>query len=116
MTEERLNRGRPEPMASLFRDRAHMTGYVTVAEVGSFSAASRLLRPSKQGLAQVLARYEADLGVTLFVRDHGRGAFPTILGEVAVAQARLILAQMEEADRVFNDAHDALNMLGPAKW
>ena len=46
MTEERRNRGRPEPFASLFRDRAHMTGYVTVAEAGSLSAASRLLRPS----------------------------------------------------------------------
>ena len=69
-----------------------MAGYVAVAEAGSLSAASRLLRPSKQGLARVLSRYETDLGVTLLVRDHGRGAFPTIPGEVAVAQARLILA------------------------
>ena len=64
----------------------------------------------------MLARYETDLGVTPFVRDHGRGAFPTILGEVAVAQARLILAQMEDADRTFAQACDALNVLGPAKW
>ena len=38
------------------------------------------------------------------MRDHARGAFPTTLGKTAVAQARLILEQMEDADRTFAQA------------
>lgn len=109
--------GRPEPIHSVFMNRWHMEMFVAIAEAGSLHAAARQLDSTAQGISRALARYEDGVEATLFVRDRrARGAFPTLIGSIAVDQARLILAQMEESDRILVEARDALNVLGPSKW
>ena len=105
--------GRPEPIPSVFMNRRHLEIFVTIAEAGSMHAAART---TAQGISRALTRYEDGVAATLFVRDHAQGAYPTILGTIAVSQARLILNSMEVADQIFARARDALNMLGPSRW
>jgi DNA-binding transcriptional LysR family regulator len=111
-----IEHGGPNPLPTLFRNRLHMTNFVTLADSGSLGAAAQVLGSNKQWLSQMIHRYEETVGVTLFVRDRNKGSYPTLLGSVAVEQARLVLKSMEDADRTFDQARDALNMLGPGKW
>ena len=68
-------------------------------------------------IAKALDRCEEDVSTRLFVRDQYPGAYPTLLGNIAVSQARVIPKSMEDGDRTFLQARDALNMsLGPGKW
>ena len=78
---------------------------LTLAEEGSFSAASRKLLVSQPSLSQFVQKLEADLGVTLFERtqplrltDHGR---------VYCETAKRILIEEEIMRKRFLDIDDA---------
>ena len=56
------------------------------------------------------------MSTRLFVWDQFPGAYPTLLGNIAVSRARVILKFMEDAGQTFAQAHNALNMLGSETW
>ena len=64
---------------------------VTIADLGSFSAAGRKLGRAQSAISQAIATLEAVQGVSLFDRD-GRRPRQTEAGRVLVEQARLVLA------------------------
>lgn len=63
---------------------------VTLAEEGSVSRAADKLYMAQSSLSEFLRQYEAELGVTLFVRT-SRGIRPTAAGSLFVDNARTIL-------------------------
>lgn len=67
---------------------------VAVADAGSFSAAGEVLAMTQPAVSRQVAGLERQLGVKLF-RRLTRGVTPTPAGEVAVAHARGILAQLD---------------------
>ncbi|MFI5445157.1 LysR family transcriptional regulator [Polaromonas sp. UC242_47] len=72
---------------------------VTIADAGSFSAASRELRRAQSAISQAVANLEGLQGVELFDR---RGHRPrlTEVGRVLVDQARLVLASATRFEAV----------------
>lgn len=64
---------------------------VTIADVGSFSAAARELRRAQSAISQAVATLEEIQGVRLFDRSGHRPRL-TDIGMVLVEQARLVLA------------------------
>ena len=78
----------------------------TIVEMASFSKASKKLYISQPALSQGIRRIEAELGVTLFVRDRtkvvptaaalqiAKEGMPLVLKAEALTQLSLIKAQM----------------------
>lgn len=63
---------------------------VTLADEGSISRAAKRLYMAQSSLSQFLQQYEADLGVTLFLRT-SKGLSPTAAGTLFIENARSIL-------------------------
>lgn len=63
---------------------------VTLADEGSISRAAEYLYMAQSSLSQFLQQYEAELGVTLFVRT-SKGLRPTTAGTLFIENARSIL-------------------------
>lgn len=72
---------------------------VTIADTGSFSAAGRKLRRAQSAISQIVAALEAAQGVVLFDRSGHRPKL-TEIGDVLVAQARLVLASAARFEAV----------------
>lgn len=72
---------------------------VTIAETGSFSAASRKLRRVQSAISQTIATLETMQGVMLFDR-HGHRPQLTDTGRVLVDQARQVLASAARFEAV----------------
>lgn len=66
-----------------------------VAQLGSFTAAANKLQKVPSAVSYAIKQVEDDIGVILFERHH-RSVSLTPAGEHFVAQARQILAQMEQ--------------------
>jgi DNA-binding transcriptional LysR family regulator len=64
---------------------------------GSFSAAAEALSYTQSAVSQAVARLEAQMGVTLVVRDR-RGVRATAAGATLVEHAEAIFAQVEAAE------------------
>lgn len=64
---------------------------VTIADLGSFSAAGRQLKRAQSAISQTVATLEGAQGVTLFDRSGHRPRL-TEVGRVLVGQARIVLA------------------------
>ncbi len=73
-------------------DLRQLNVVAAVAEHGSFSGAARALHTVQSNVSTHVARLEAELGVTLIDRTTG---LPTEQGEVVVARARRIHAELE---------------------
>ena len=71
---------------------------VAVADTGGLSRAAARLRMSAPAVTRALAALEARLGVALFVRTT-RSVRPTEAGLRLAAQARRLLAELEEAEK-----------------
>lgn len=69
---------------------------VTIAELGSFSAAARRLHLAPPTVSLHVADLEAQVGAPLLVRKRGE-VRPSGVGEVLVARARRLLADADEA-------------------
>jgi LysR family transcriptional regulator of abg operon len=80
--------------------KLHQLRYlVAIAESGSIRAAARLLGLSQASLTQALGELEQHGGLNLLER-HSRGIGLTPAGHELLAQARRVLAQMDEAEQV----------------
>lgn len=69
--------------------------FITLAETGSFYAASKETYLSQQGLSKAIAALESEVGTELFLRSH-QGVTLTATGQVALAYAREIVAKHDE--------------------
>ncbi|EZH79723.1 LysR family transcriptional regulator [Ectopseudomonas composti] len=74
-----------------------MLAFVSVVDCGSISAAAEQLEQTASGVSRALSRLEDKLAVTLLRRTTRRLEL-TEEGEVFLAQARRILASVEEAE------------------
>lgn len=72
----------------------HLRTICAIADTGSISQAAVALGVSQPAITLLLRRMEQSIGGTLFQRDR-TGSRPTALGERAVRQARLVLAELE---------------------
>jgi len=72
--------------------------FLVVVELGSVTAAARRVHLSQPALSAALQRLEVELGAPLLVRTR-RGVEPTAAGQVLVAQARTVLAAVDDARR-----------------
>lgn len=84
-------------LGSLSLDQLRML--VTIADLGSFSAAARTLGRAQSAVSQAIATLEAMHGVLLFDRS-GHRPLLTETGRVLVAQARLVLASAARFEAV----------------
>jgi len=75
-----------------------MEMFITAVDQGGFSAAGRLLGVSPSAVSKLVTRLEDRLGTRLFVRST-RALQLTAEGEVYLAHARRILADIAEAER-----------------
>lgn len=80
---------------------------VTIADVGSFSAAGRKLRRAQSAISQAIATLEGLQGVTLFDRS-GHKPQLTEVGRVLVNQARLVLASAARFEAVAAGTREGL--------
>src|ERR1700748_3208650 len=69
--------------------------FMTVAETGSFSAASRLLNRAQSVISYTIANLEAQLEVALFERSGARQPKLTSAGKALLEDARRILSDLE---------------------
>jgi len=66
--------------------------FVTAAELGSMTAASKELMVAQSAISAAIAQVERELGVQLLIRHHARGLSLTRSGERFLAEAREFLA------------------------
>lgn len=66
--------------------------FVTAAELGSMTAASRALLISQSAISTAVAQLERELGVQLLIRHHAKGLALTRAGERFLVSARDLLA------------------------
>jgi LysR family hydrogen peroxide-inducible transcriptional activator len=85
----------PTPTESNTVDLDALQAFVAVVEHGGFRAAAQDRFTSQPSLSRLVARLEAELGVTLLHRGPG-GVRPTSHGETLLAGAHRILHTMEE--------------------
>ncbi len=72
-----------------------LQAFVTVIDVGSFTAASEVLGMTQSAVSHSIASLEAELGVSLLERDRN-GIFLTEIGKRVVVQAREMLTRAEQ--------------------
>lgn len=70
--------------------------FITIAELGSFAAASRALHITQPALTRQMQNLEEDLGAQLFTR-HSRGVQLTHSGALFYDDARAIIQKIENA-------------------
>lgn len=83
---------------------------VSAAELGSFSAAARRLSISTPALVKQVSGFEAEHGLTLFVRSH-EGVTLTAAGAELVADARDIMRASQDALRRAKAAQMGANVV-----
>ncbi len=66
--------------------------FVTAAELGSMTAASKELMVAQSAISAAIAQVERELGVQLLIRHHARGLSLTRAGERFLAEARDFLS------------------------
>ena len=77
-------------------DLADLRGFLAVADLGSFRAASDSLHLSQSALSRRVDKLEAALGVDLFVRTTRRVELTTV-GRTFVHKARAVMNELENA-------------------
>ena len=70
--------------------------FQAVAECGSYSRGSELLRMSQPAISRTIRKLEDDLGSPLF-RRHGHGVTLTEAGRVLLERSQTILRQLDHA-------------------
>lgn len=86
-------------MATDWTDRIRLRNLrflLSLAQTRNLSHSAVLLHTTQPGLSKWLKELEEDIGLTLFER-HARGLQPTAHGEVLIAHARRIQAQLDRA-------------------
>jgi LysR family nitrogen assimilation transcriptional regulator len=70
--------------------------FQAVAECGSYSRGSELLRISQPAISRTIGKLEAELGTAVF-RRHGHGVTLTDAGQILLERSQAILRQIEQA-------------------
>ena len=70
--------------------------FQAVAECGSYSRGSELLRISQPAISRTIGKLEAELGAAVF-RRHGHGVTLTDAGRILLERSQAILRQIEQA-------------------
>ncbi len=78
---------------------------VEVEQTGSFTRAAQNLYMSQPRLSKAIRELEAHFGTEIFNRT-AKGVIPTPKGEVFLARARAILAQVEQIESMFQPTTD----------
>lgn len=97
--------------STIFDSRSHMRILVAVADTGSMSETAKLFGTAQPAISRVINGLEEIVGSKLFKRrTHGRyGVEPTTIGIVVAHHARMILREMDEAERAIYGARDILD-------
>lgn len=77
--------------------------FQAVAECGSYSRGSELLRISQPAVSRTIAHLESELGKPLF-RRHGHGVTLTEAGRILLERSQRILRQLEQAEAEIRNA------------
>lgn len=88
-------------------DLRQLRYFVTIAELGSFTAAASRLNIVQSALSRQIANLEADLGVSLFYRD-GRRVRLAPAGERLQMAAQKILLDIEEIKVAIRQCNDEI--------
>lgn len=72
---------------------------IAVTEHGAFHAAAAALGLSQPALTKSIAKFEEDLGVTLFDRSSGARATPTVFGRLLYERGQRILDDVAAAEK-----------------
>ena len=78
--------------------------FIAAVEEGSVTAASQRLHLSQSALSMSLGELERALGVQVLVR-HRRGVRPTRIGEQVLADARRLLADLDDLQTSARESH-----------
>ena len=100
--------------STIFESRSRMHVLVTVEDTGNMTEAAQLLGMTQPSVSRVIASLEKIVGARLFKRRSlGRpGVQPTTIGIIAAHRARVILCEMDEAERAIFEARDILDEPG----
>jgi DNA-binding transcriptional LysR family regulator len=74
--------------------------FVAAGESGSIAAASQKLNVSSPSISAAISQLEAELGVSLFLRQHAQGLRLTEAGGTLATQARTVLGEATELTRL----------------
>ncbi|MES3000889.1 MAG: LysR substrate-binding domain-containing protein [Pseudomonadota bacterium] len=84
-----------------------MRQFIALCEAGSFHRAAETLHMAQPPLSVSMRKLEEELGCVLVVR-HSKGITPTAPGELALAEARKVLAHVEQLAVVTGDARSGI--------
>lgn len=79
-----------------------LQAFVLAAETGSFSAAARKMKKTHSAISMTISNLELDVNQALFDRAT-RNPTLTAAGEVLLKEAKLVLAQCENFERLANE-------------
>lgn len=100
-------------MASRFTLR-QLEYFVAVGEQGSIAQASAMVNVSSPSISAAITQLEAEFGLPLFVRKHARGLSLTQAGRQFMDQARSVLTEAENlnrlADKISGNVQGRLNV------
>lgn len=91
-------------MPNEYMELRQLRTFLSIAELGSFSAAAERNGIAQPALSRQIQALEAEFGVRLFHR-HGRGVRLTEEGQRLVTRAIVILREAEQARAELNSAH-----------
>ncbi len=91
------------PLRFTFRQLEYL---VAVGETGSITAAADKVRVSSPSISAAIGQLEAELGVQLFVRQHGHGLTLTAGGRRVVNRARQVLHDAASLNDVAGEVRD----------
>ena len=74
--------------------------FVATCEAGSIALAAEREYISASAVSAAIAHLEEALGVQLFVRQHAQGVVPTNQGRALLAEARALLRQADDLERL----------------
>ena len=81
----------------------HLKYAVEIAETNSMTKAAEKLYTAQPNLSRAVKELESTLGIPIFRRT-SKGIFPTPQGEEFLSYARIILSQVDEIERMYQQA------------
>jgi DNA-binding transcriptional LysR family regulator len=81
----------------------HLKYAVEIAETNSMTKAAERLYTAQPNLSRAVKELESTLGIPIFRRT-SKGIFPTPQGEEFLSYARIILSQVDEIERMYQQA------------
>ncbi len=82
--------------------------FVAACETGTVSGAAEREHLSQSAVSSAIAALERSLGMTLLIRHHAHGVVPTPAGRQLLDEARHLLRQATELDRMANELADGV--------